>query len=159
MKGVCPSSLFLPRMWLLSFTSSLSGVFIFIHICCRLILHGSNYLFWSLAQSERTVSCRAKRWMALNLSQSDTEDNFSLISALIWFYRNSPERSTPAARDLFGAKDSQVSFKSLFSTVQRKLSYKRITFKLFVLNSFEWNMITIDLRVSVEFELRVSYHF
>ena len=85
MKGVCPSSLFLPRMWLLSFMSSLSGEFIFIHLCCCLILHGSNYLFWSLAQNERTVSCRAKRWMASNLSQSDTEDNFSLISTLIWF--------------------------------------------------------------------------
>ena len=139
--------------------SSLSGVSIFIHLCCCLILHGSNYLFWSLAQNERTVSYRAKRWMASNVSQSDTEDNFSPISPLIWFYRNSSARSTEAVSDLFGAKDSQVSFMSLFSIVQLKISYKRITFKLFVLNKLEWNMITIDLRVSVEFELRVSYRF
>ena len=77
--------MFLRSTWSLSFMSSLSGVSIFIHLCCCLILHGSNYLFWSLAQNERTVSCRAKRWMASNVSQSDTEDNFSPISALIWF--------------------------------------------------------------------------
>ena len=157
--------MFLPSTWSLSFMSSLSGVSIFIHLCCCLILHGSNYLFWSLAQNERTVSCRAKRWMASNVSQSDTEDNFSPISALIWFnefdFTETRQHAAqkPWATWRLGAKDSQVSFMSLFSTVQLKISYKRITFKLFVLNKLEWNMITIDLRVSVEFELRVSYRF
>ena len=163
MKGICPSSLFLPRRWSLSFMSSLSGVFIFIHLCCCLILHVSNYLFWRLAQNERTVSCRAKRWMASNLSQSDTEDNFSLISVLIWFnefyFTDTPQHAAQLPRAtclvlrtlrLVLSHCSTLFSESYLTNVSR-------------LNCLCWvhlnEMITIDLRVSVEFEFRVSYRF